>query len=144
MSDAVEEARVAARTCGPCSLCCKVLGVEGIDKPIGRWCDHCRPGAGGCAIYASRPDDCREFSCGWLADASVGDHWQPTRARMVLQMIGNTSGANLLVHVDAGHSGAWRRSPYLDDLRRWSEKFGVVIVEGWRVAPLDSRLLEAA
>lgn len=61
----VDAAKEAApnRKCGECSLCCKVLRVNSLDKPTGTWCQHARPG---CAIYEDRPVECRAFSCLWL------------------------------------------------------------------------------
>src|SRR5262249_4530121 len=47
------------RECGKCSLCCKLLPIQELNKPIDTWCPHCRPGHGGCTIYSSRPSECR-------------------------------------------------------------------------------------
>lgn len=55
----------AGRTCGSCTLCCKALPVQGIDKEAGAWCPHCLPGEG-CSIYERRPQSCRDFDCLWL------------------------------------------------------------------------------
>src|SRR6516165_9574581 len=38
------------RECGKCSLCCKLLPIRELNKPIDTWCPHCRPGHGGCTI----------------------------------------------------------------------------------------------
>jgi MinD superfamily P-loop ATPase len=42
------------RSCGSCSMCCYMMGVEALDKPKYRWCQHCKTGKG-CSIYAN-PD----------------------------------------------------------------------------------------
>src|SRR4051794_24207443 len=48
---AKSKARVLpGRSCGTCTLCCKVVGVLEIDKPGGVWCRHCVSGKH-CAIY---------------------------------------------------------------------------------------------
>ena len=44
---------MANRDCGSCSLCCKILGIAALDKPVGQWCPNCVQGQG-CAIYADR------------------------------------------------------------------------------------------
>ena len=44
-----------ARACGNCSLCCKLLAIAELNKPIDTWCPHARPGRGGCSIYPDRP-----------------------------------------------------------------------------------------
>lgn len=56
------------RSCGSCSMCCKVLGIPELDKPADKWCQHCDPGNDGCTIYEDRPPVCRTFECIWLQD----------------------------------------------------------------------------
>src|SRR5262245_12210699 len=53
------------RACGQCSLCCKLLHVKELDKPANRWCQHCRPGKGGCSIWGATPEICKSYFCGW-------------------------------------------------------------------------------
>lgn len=67
----------APRSCGTCTLCCKALHVEGIDKEPGEWCPHCLPGEG-CGIYEKRPQSCRDFNCLWLR-GHLGDADRPDR-----------------------------------------------------------------
>jgi hypothetical protein len=47
----------STRTCGTCSLCCKLPYVSELNKPIDPWCKHASPGreGGGCLIYPDRP-----------------------------------------------------------------------------------------
>jgi hypothetical protein len=101
------------RECGSCSLCCKLLSIRELDKPIDTWCQHCRPGKGGCSIYANRPAECRSFECGWLADERIGEEWFPARCKMVLSQ---TDEGHLSVTVDPAFSDAWRREPYHSQL----------------------------
>ena len=56
---------VPGRSCGTCTLCCKLLQVPEVEKPLGEWCRHCDKGVG-CTIYAERPQRCRDFFCGYL------------------------------------------------------------------------------
>ncbi len=49
------------KNCGECGLCCKLMGVSGLDKPAGKWCRQFSK-TSGCAIYETRPDDCRARS----------------------------------------------------------------------------------
>jgi len=53
------------RTCGPCTLCCKLLGVPEVPTAVNEWCPHAHKGQG-CAIYADRPEPCRTYVCAWL------------------------------------------------------------------------------
>ena len=34
---------IEGRSCDGCTLCCKLLSVEEIDKPQQHWCEHCDP-----------------------------------------------------------------------------------------------------
>jgi hypothetical protein len=69
---------VPGRACGSCSLCCKLLRIEELDKPAGVWCPHCQAGLGGCKIYGVRPGPCRSFHCAWLINPELGPEWRPT------------------------------------------------------------------
>lgn len=72
------KASAKGRVCGTCSACCTVARVrlDGPDGPntilkeSGARCPnlrHLKPGKkGACSIYASRPDDCRAYTCYWL------------------------------------------------------------------------------
>jgi len=111
------------RICGTCSLCCKLLPIAALGKPADRWCKHSHPGAGGCAIYESRPDTCRSFHCAWLADAAIEDHWNPLHSKMVMQITGGHDDLYDLfidIHVDRGAANIWRTEPYYSELKRLS------------------------
>jgi hypothetical protein len=66
---------MSGRTCGDCSLCCKLLEISAerapeVAKPAGQWCKNCvQPG---CSIYDRRPALCRDFKCMWLLDDRYG------------------------------------------------------------------------
>ncbi|MFC0284652.1 hypothetical protein ACFFJB_13745 [Camelimonas abortus] len=105
------------RTCGSCTLCCKVMGIAALAKPRGRWCPRCRPGKG-CASYATRPQECRSFACLWLGGGFLGDEWRPDRCKMVLYT--EHGGARLVVQTDPGAGPVWRREPWLGQIRAWA------------------------
>lgn len=52
------------RKCGRCTGCCTALGVTEIGKKDGETCKH-EVKHRGCAIYDTRPDQCRNFLCLW-------------------------------------------------------------------------------
>lgn len=54
-----------ANKCGSCTMCCKLMGIPELAKPVDKWCSHCEIGTG-CSIYSSRPGSCVEFACAWL------------------------------------------------------------------------------
>ncbi|WP_407524673.1 hypothetical protein [Methylobacterium oryzisoli] len=105
------------RTCGTCTLCCKVYDVPAVESVTGEWCRHARSGRG-CAIHAERPVHCRAFHCLWMTEGWLGPEWKPERAKMVLSLDPVTRF--LQVQVDPGQAGAWRREPYYGQLKRWA------------------------
>ncbi len=109
---------VAGRSCGTCSLCCKVLPVRELDKPAGRWCVHSVRG-GGCGIHSSRPQACRQFFCSWRLDPNLGPEWKPEVSRFVLSA--DPAYQALMVIVDPGMPLAWKREPYYRRLKQMSE-----------------------
>jgi hypothetical protein len=111
------------RSCGSCSLCCKLLAIEGVEERPGfTWCRHCRPGKGGCGIYDRRPEACRNFVCGWLSGALDGvldpERWHPAKARMMMTAEAVDQQTHIVVHVDPSFPERWRQTPYREDIRR--------------------------
>lgn len=105
---------VPGRSCGTCTLCCKVIAVADFDKPPGVWCAHCVRGKG-CGIYETRPTDCRTFFCEWMLEKSIGADWKPERAKFALVM---GEGGHLTAFVDPGVPSAWRSAPYYEAFKR--------------------------
>ena len=103
------------KSCGECTLCCKVMAIETLEKQAGAWCRHCRPGHG-CQIHPERPAECRDFGCLWLTDARLGSEWKPGKSKLVL----TTSEDGIEVRCDPGFPEAWRKEPYHSQIRRWA------------------------
>jgi len=103
----------AVRSCGTCSLCCKLIAVRELNKEAGLWCIHARPG---CKIYGmpERPPSCGVFNCAWLERAphttqdklSLPDSLRPDRCHVVLT--GLVGGEGIAAHVDPAYPLAWR------------------------------------
>jgi len=108
------------RACGACSLCCKLAQVDELDKPSGVWCRHCAPGHGGCTIYETRPDVCRNWFCSWILDSRLGPEWYPLTCKMILFF--ENAGSRLCVRVEPSHADVWRREPYYSQLKQWSRR----------------------
>jgi hypothetical protein len=132
MSDAPDPkpaAPIAGRSCDGCTLCCKLVPVNELEKPGATWCQHCEPGAG-CRIYADRPYGCQVFYCGWMINGEVAPHWRPRDSRMVLAF--QAAENRTVVHVDPGRPDAWRKPPYRAELQavatRMAERGGYVLV----------------
>src|SRR5471032_2675247 len=98
---------MAMRQCGTCTLCCKVMGIAALSKPLGEWCPNCLPGKG-CGIYPDHPQECRSFNCLWLTDESLSEEWYPKKSKIVL----THEGDRIVARVDPGTPDAWRKQPY--------------------------------
>jgi hypothetical protein len=131
------------RTCGECSLCCKLPYIAELSKSIDTWCKHAAPGCGGCRIYPDRPRECRGFVCGWLSgnEAGLDDKWFPARCKMIVAP--RVSGyaiadQGMLVTVDPDFPNAWRKEPYYSQLLEWAQLFSVEIRIGLRCIGLNA------
>lgn len=96
------------RTCGSCTLCCKLVAVPETGKPVGSWCPSCVAGAG-CGIHAVRPRSCRNFECFWLMDEGFPEDLRPDRAGVVVAF--NDDAGSAVLHVDPDRPDAWRQEP---------------------------------
>jgi len=113
------EPLVPGRSCGTCSLCCKLPLIPELGKPAGTWCRHVQQGKG-CTIFKDRPQMCRQFFCGWRLDPSLGPEWKPQQSRFILTI--NVRFGALLLLVDPGMPHAWKREPYYSALKAWAER----------------------
>jgi hypothetical protein len=116
------DVEVEERHCGQCSACCKAFEIgEPLRKPANTWCQHCRPGKGGCMIYQSRPEGCKEFKCSWLS-GSLGDEWYPAKSKIVARTyIHSTLGDPIMEFwVDPGYPNRWREQPYYAKIKHLS------------------------
>jgi hypothetical protein len=129
------------RTCGTCSLCCKLPYVAELSKPIDTWCRHCKPGKGGCSIYSERPQQCMDFICAWL-NGDLDDEWFPARAKMYARWMSSSrsrTGRRFMIDADPAFPNMWRREPYHSLIRRIAAGgHGVGIRIGRRIIELDA------
>lgn len=105
------------RDCGTCALCCKVFDVPVLQKPMGRWCQHCTPGKG-CGIHETRPDHCRAFHCLWMLEPWLGPEWKPERSKFVITV--DPASKFLLIQLDPAQPAAWKAEPYYSQIKRWA------------------------
>lgn len=106
-----------ARTCGTCTLCCRLPDIDALSKPANAWCDHCVEGQG-CLIYERRPALCRDFLCLWRTDEDLGDPWEPARSHMMVYR----QGSQITVLVDPDFPESWKQAPYDETLKRWARE----------------------
>lgn len=129
-----------AKTCGPCTMCCRVMAVEELGKPGGVLCAHARPGAG-CGVYETRPHACRTFECVWLMDPEMPHRFRPDQTKVVLDQ--DPEGLRLIARCDPANPGAWRRQPIYAALKayaaaHWGSGRIVLAVAGrrtWLITP---------
>jgi hypothetical protein len=107
----------STRSCGSCTLCCKLFPVPDLGKPSGQWCQHIAQGKG-CGIHETRPSACRAFWCQWIENEELGPEWKPEVSKFVLSIYPGSN--SLVVTVDPASPVSWRKEPYLSQLRRWS------------------------
>jgi len=72
------------KTCGGCTLCCKLPEIQVLSKPAGQMCTHCNIGVG-CDAYEYRPDDCRQFRCIWIT-SPLSDRFRPDKMGILFEM----------------------------------------------------------
>lgn len=104
--------------CGTCTACCRVFEIPEINKPAGKWCNHCAIGKG-CEVYAHRPQMCVEFECFWLISQrrenqndAMPLEMRPDKSKVV---ISQTTNENVIAFTTMpGAPLAWQR----DDMRR--------------------------
>jgi hypothetical protein len=126
---------VPGRGCDGCTLCCKLMGVIELDKPMGVWCEHCDVGTG-CRIYETRPRSCEVFNCAFLTLDILTEAWRPSKCKIVVAA--ELEGKMLAAHVDPSRPYAWKAEPYYGQLKRWArlavpKRHQVVVCIGRRV-----------
>ena len=72
------------QNCGECTLCCKLLEVNG--SAIGPYCHQCEVGVG-CKIYDSKPVECSTYQCMWLQMNNVGEELRPDKCGIIFDRI---------------------------------------------------------
>ena len=98
--------------CGRCSLCCRLLGIDALEKMPNVWCKFCKPGRGGCQIHNQPefPEECADYVCLWLQShhegAPFADDLRPDRCQVVID---KRLGENIHnVRCNIGYPHAWK------------------------------------
>src|SRR5215471_2139509 len=88
---------VPGRNCSGCTLCCSLLGIVELKKPVFTICKHCAVGKG-CKIYEARPPTCAEFLCSYRTSAVLSEYWNPKVCGMVLhrEIVGGTDIVSII------------------------------------------------
>ena len=110
---------LSVRSCGDCTLCCKVYPVPAVNKPRDKWCQHCKPGQG-CGIWQERPQFCRDFHCLWVKDERLEPQWKPSNCKFVMTWVSETQ---LNITCDPGAPMAHRKEPFFTSLKDSAKRF---------------------
>lgn len=116
MAEATEQK--FTRSCGDCTMCCKVYPVPVMNKPRNVWCKECKPGKG-CGIWETRPQFCRDFFCTYIADTRLGEEWKPNVCKFVMTW---ANPKHLNVTVDPQFPLSYRKEPYYAGLKATAER----------------------
>jgi hypothetical protein len=92
----VEPELLPTRTCGECNVCCVALAIDDpkLQKPEGVPCRNAQRDHS-CAIYATRPQACREFYCGWRRLKWIREPLRPDKSGVLVR-------PHLVVMTDTG------------------------------------------
>ena len=104
-----------AGSCGSCTACCRAYAIPELEKPAGKWCEHCAIGKG-CKIYEARPKMCLEYECLWLHSQGREDpreqmvpEMRPDKCKVIFSM---TTDQHIIVAFTAtGYPDAWKKEP---------------------------------
>lgn len=126
---------IPGKDCGSCMMCCQILDIPELNKPPGPDCPNCMAG-GGCRIYASRPQVCRDFECEWLRERDLGPMLRPDRSRVVLLEEPDTDRYLAVTHPDRPMD--WLKNKQIFQHLVFMAKQGREVVaksgeRGWRV-----------
>lgn len=97
---------MSERTCGECTLCCKLMGVPEIPKAPAKWCADCDREKG-CRVYETRPPSCRNFRCFWLMDEAFPDEFRPDRIGALASF--NDTPDSAVLHTDPARPASVRK-----------------------------------
>lgn len=115
--------------CGSCTLCCKIMGVPELEKPMNTWCSKCDKKKG-CTIYSDRPQSCVDYECGWLQSQK---HASPLpidlRPNNCHALIDSTAkGEGVVIHVDPNYPDAWKSGMLGRTVQNMIKRNEVVII----------------
>ena len=78
---------VPTRSCGECNVCCVALAIDdpALQKLEGHRCRNAQRD-NSCAIYATRPQTCRTFYCGWRRLKWIRDTLRPDKSGVLVRL----------------------------------------------------------
>lgn len=108
---------VAERSCGPCTACCTLVGVEELGKTPWTPCRHEKDpfieDGPGCRCYDGRPAGCRTFLCIWRLGALVDEDDRPDRLGVMIDAYRMEDGSPGIVFWETRPGGFMSAFPRL-------------------------------
>ena len=124
------------KACGSCTMCCAALEIADLKKPAGPLCANCRLGHG-CAIYANRPQVCRDFECEWLTRRDLSRRFKPDVAGVILMEDADSEEYQAVCSPE--RPMAWRQPQMFAHLVAAAKSGRVVVAKAglisWRIFP---------
>lgn len=117
------------RSCGDCSACCVVMGVEELKKDKYKRCTHLC--AKGCGIYETRPQTCKAFECLWLQGMLTSEH-RPDKLGIMFTATGEHGGLGNCIVAMSVWSGALENPKAIELLKAIAQYEIVIVVNGSR------------
>lgn len=105
------------KTCGTCSICCKIVAVAELNKPAHQWCVHNVPRKG-CGIWGKHPDACKVWQCGWILMPHLDERWKPEKCGFIIRT--RFQIQQLVIDVEPSKPNAWRQEPFFSEIHRWA------------------------
>ena len=116
---------VANRVCGECTACCTIMAVAELNKANYQPCPH---NCGSCAIYDSRPRNCRSWCCSWLLGRIEGDEQRRPDKLGLMFTREKLAGKPITVAFEVW-PGAGSESHNANLLREMSQRMPIVLRE---------------
>jgi Fe-S-cluster containining protein len=128
-------ATIPGKSCGSCTMCCKVLVIDHFEKDAGVLCQHCAHKSG-CTIYETRPDVCRDYECDWKLERAIGPLLRPDRTNVILQE--DEESDDYQAVVDPATPMAWRTNALVFKFLVSKAKEGRTVIakaglKSWRI-----------
>lgn len=106
--------------CDSCTICCKVMKIQELDKPGNVWCKHCEIGVG-CRSYEDRPESCRVYECVWLKSQRfpnpIPGELRPDKSRVVIGTMND--GDDVVLYVTQDRPDAWKKGEFGKLIAKW-------------------------
>lgn len=115
-------------------MCCTALEIPEFNKDAGPPCEHCIA-TGGCKIYTTRPQLCRDFECEWLTERTLPATLRPDRVGTILMEADDTDEYRAVC--SPSRPLAWRHPQVFAHLVRIAKTGRTVVAKAglnsWRI-----------